>query len=881
MLRAKIFTLMVMLFAFSSNSFADGLITPKKIYTTQRLSGNSPTIDGQLDETSWKNAQWEGGFIQHEPFEGRTPSQNTKFAVMYNDEYIYVAIKAFDNSTDSINRRMTRRDEIDGDQVGIQFDSYHDLRTAFTFVVSAAGVKEDYLMSNDGESEDKNWDPIWWVKTSMTKDGWQAEMKIPLTQLRFDNKAEHVWGFQVARVLFRKNEFSLWQPIARDASGWVNHLGELHGVKNIKPQKVFDITPYTLAKSENYLAEEGNPYATGTDYGFNAGVDGKIGLTNNLTLDFTVNPDFGQVEADPSEVNLTAYESFFEEKRPFFIEGRNILSFPLMFGDGDLAAQNLFYSRRVGRRPHHYLDLADNEYADMPEFTKILAAAKITGKTSNGWSIGLLESLASEENAEISQLSTTRDELVEPSTNYTVARIQKDIDGGNSIIGGMLTSTNRRLDNTNLTYLHKNAFTSGVDYTQFFKEKTWFFKASGMYSNVQGDSTAILETQMSSARYFQRPDADYLTLDSNLTELSGFSTNLQFGKIGGGKLKFLAAISAKSPGFEVNDIGFLPETDEIMEILWVGYRIYEPFSIFRSLNINVNQWSGWNFGGTNTFNGGNINLNTEFKNYWNLSMGTNVNGNQVSNGILRGGPSIKNPGSFNFWFWMGTNNQKKIRISTSFSINDGFEDYYDRKSVNLSLTYRPTNTLELRLSPSYSTTLRKLQYVDLLSYQSDDRYVFATLDQKVWNLSLRINYNIKPELSIQYWGQPFVAAGKYLDFKYISNPQADKFTNRFIEYSENQLSFNPDAPEYNVDENMDGTDDYYIYYPDFNFKEFLSNLVIRWEYTPGSTVYLVWSQTRDHFIDNGDFNMIQDNSDLFNRVPYNVFMVKFSYRIAL
>ncbi len=881
MLHAKKISLLVLLLVIFSHIWANPIKNAKKVYNTQRLSGQMPFVDGHFDEACWQNVQWESGFVQYEPLEGRSPSQETKFAVVYNDDYIFVAIKAFDLNTDSITRRMTRRDEIDGDIVGIQFDSYHDLRTAFTFLVSAAGVKQDYLISNNGETEDLNWDPIWWVKTQITSEGWVAEMKIPLSQLRFEEKENYVWGFQVARSLFRKNEMSIWQPIARNASGWVHNIGELHGISNIKPQKTLDFTPYTLAKSESYMPEEGNPYATGKDFGFNAGLDGKIGLTNNLTLDFTINPDFGQVEADPSQVNLTAYETFFEEKRPFFIEGRNILSFPIMFGDGDLAEQNLFYSRRVGRKPHHYPDLGDNEYADMPNYAKILAAAKITGKTSNGWSIGLLESLAAEEDAEISDLSGKRIEIVEPTTNYTVARIQKDINNGNTIIGGLLTSTNRRLENTPMNYLHKSAYTAGIDFAQYFKEKTWQIKFRTMFSNVQGDSTAILETQLSPARYFQRPDATHVEVDSTLTSLSGYASTLEIGKIGGGKINFLFAIAAKSPGFEINDIGFLPETDDIMEVFWMGYRIYEPFSIFRSMNININQWTGFNFEAINTYNGGNINLNAEFKNYWNFSMGSNFNAAHISNGQLRGGESMNMPGSINFWSFVGTNNQKKIRLTNNLSFNKGFENSSKRIYMNLGIMYRPTNTLQIQLTPGYNAYKQELQYVDALDFGTGKRYVFASIDQKVYSLSIRINYNITPELSVQYWGQPFVAAGKYIDFKYITNPKAENFTDRFALYSAEQFVYNAEDEQYDVDEDIDGNVDYNVYYPDFNFKEFLSNLVIRWEYAPGSTVYFVWSQTRDQYVSNGDFNFYQDNIDLFNRVPHNVFMVKFSYRIAL
>ncbi len=374
----------------------------KKNYTAKKADALNITVDGNFNEAEWQTANWEDHFIQHEPVEGVSPYQQTEFAVLYDENNIYVAIKAIENSPDSISMRMTRRDETDGDLVGIAFDTYFDKRTAFFFIVSAAGVKSDWIMSNDGENEDKTWDPIWWVKSMRTNEGWNAEMRIPLTQLRFDEDNEQLWGVQVFRLIFRKQELSTWQPMKRETSGFVSQFGTMNGIKNIQPRKTADIMPYVVARTERFEKEPDNPFRdSGKKNKLDAGLDAKIGLTNYLTLDLTVNPDFGQVEADPSEVNLSTYETFFQEKRPFFIEGKNILTYKLMFGDGDLAYDGLFYSRRIGRRPHYSPDLNDNQYAGIPEFTKILGAAKITGKSKSGWSVGILESVTSSENAEI------------------------------------------------------------------------------------------------------------------------------------------------------------------------------------------------------------------------------------------------------------------------------------------------------------------------------------------------------------------------------------------------------------------------------------------------------------------------------------------------
>ncbi|MGM0622109.1 MAG: DUF5916 domain-containing protein, partial [Bacteroidota bacterium] len=345
----------------------------KKRYIANQVNGYDINVDGKLDEPAWQSVKWENQFIVYEPNEGKPPNQQTEFALLYDEHNIYVAIKAIDKNPDSISMRMTRRDDMDGDQVGIAFDTYHDRRTAFLFAVSAVGVKADWVMSNDGENEDFSWDPIWWVNTSTTENGWNAEMRIPLTQLRFREGEEQIWGLQVFRTVFRKEELSTWQHMKRDASGMVSQFGTMNGLKNIQPKKTLDVMPYVVARTERFEKNPDNPFRKdGKSSDLNAGLDAKIGLTNYLTLDLTINPDFGQVEADPSEVNLSTHETFFEEKRPFFIEGKNILKYKLMFGDGDLAYDGLFYSRRIGRQPHYSPDLEDGEYARVPEFTSIL-----------------------------------------------------------------------------------------------------------------------------------------------------------------------------------------------------------------------------------------------------------------------------------------------------------------------------------------------------------------------------------------------------------------------------------------------------------------------------------------------------------------------------
>ncbi|WP_346860446.1 DUF5916 domain-containing protein [uncultured Draconibacterium sp.] len=852
----------------------------KRNYTATTAENLNININGIFDEPEWQTANWENNFIQHEPIEGIAPSYQTEFALLYDANNIYVAIRAFDDP-DSISMRMTRRDDIDGDLVGVFFDSYFDKRTSFGFIVSAAGVRSDVVNTNDGNNEDDTWDPIWWAKTSKTKTGWNAEIRIPLTQLRFEEGDEQHWGFQALRFIFRKDELSSWQPMKREQSGFTSQFGSLSGIKNIQPQNSMNLTPYVVARTERFEKEPENPFrSSGKANNINAGLDAKIGLTNYLTMDLTINPDFGQVEADPSEVNLSTYETFFEEKRPFFIEGKNILSYGLSFGDGDLAANNLFYSRRIGRRPHYSPDLNDGEYVDIPSFTNIIGAAKVTGKTKDGWSVGVLESVTNEENAEIKGIGNGRTQSVEPLTNYFVSRVQKDFNEGNTYIGGIITSVNRSINDENLEFLHKSAYTGGIDFVHKWNDKTWFVDAGIYGSQVNGTEEAILNTQTAYSRTYQRPDADYVTLDSTRTSLSGYGGKFTIGKESG-RLKFAAIFNWKSPGLEINDIGFSPEVDEAMQIFWAGYRWYEPFSIFRNANVNFNQWTAYDFGGNLTVAGGNINGHAQFKNFWRTFGSFNMNGENLSHSALRGGPSLKTPGNRSFYTGIFSNNQKKLTVGIDGGMSTSFEkDFKNRKSFEIEVGYRPFQAMQIEISPEYSVSNDKLQYVEQVDYAGDKRYIMGTIHRKTLNMSIRLNYNITPDLTIQYWGQPFIATGDYSDYKYITDSRSDDLYDRFDLYTNEQISYNPEDEIYLIDDNQDGINDYSFDKPDFNVKEFLSNLVLRWEYRPGSIVYLVWSQNRNSYTNIGKFNFNNDIGDLFDEQPNNIFLVKFSYRIG-
>ena len=854
---------------------ANGQDIPKRKYKAERIE-KAPVINGDLNDDAWRGGEWEGGFIQSEPYEGRIPSQPTEFKVRFDNLNLYIAIKAYDSAPDSINNRMSRRDNGDGDMVFLIFDSYHDLRTGFTFGVSSAGVRFDMIFSNDGRTEDPTWDPIWQAKAKIHDWGWVAEMKIPFTQLRFKKNSSDVWGFDVVRQIFRHNEMSMWQIIPRTASGLIHLMGEIDGLQGVEPRKQLDLMPYAVASYNTYEPEDGNPFATGKDPHLSGGLDAKIGVTNNLTLDLTINPDFGQVEADPSEVNLSAFETYFEEKRPFFIEGNNITSFNVGLGDGDVGNDNLFYSRRIGRRPHGYPSLADGEYADVPVFTNILGAAKLTGKTEGGLSMGFLQSVTAEMHATIDSSGKRRKGMVEPLTSYSIARMQKDFNKGHTIFGGSVTNVARRLDGTNLDYLHKNALTGGLDFTQYFKDKNYVINSAIFFSNVKGTEDAITRTQRASARYFQRPDADYLKYDESRTSLSGIGGKLEMGKVGG-KWNFLFMNIWKSPGVEINDLGYMREANTILNVLWTGYNFIEPFSIFRSLRLNNDVYTVYDFGGNLNGLGYEANVNADFKNLWNGGIGFGYNAKQVSNSVLRGGPSMKLPDSWRFNYRLSTDDRKKLSFSFHGNHNKGAEDYMKSNSYNFGISFRPTNTLKISVNPGYSTNHSDLQYLSAMDLNNETRYMFAKIDQKIFNMSLRINFNITPDLTIQYWGQPFIGTFNFSEFKIIKDPKAGNFSDRYHVYTPDEISLVGDT--YFVD---NGDYNFDFSNPDFTNNEWLSNLVVRWEFLPGSTAFLVWSQSRYYYGDSETFDFGENLNNLYtDQKANNIFLVKFSYRFGL
>lgn len=667
--------------------------------------------------------------------------------------------------------------------------------------------------------------------------------------------------------------------IPPDAGGWVHLFAELKGIKGIKPQKQLEIQPYAVLKAESFQREEGNPYKTGHASNASFGLDAKIGITSDITLDLTINPDFGQVEADPSQVNLTAFELFFEERRPFFIEGNNILNFPT----SPFNSNNLFYSRRIGRPPQSEVktdgkvDDGISEFVKANNRTTILGAAKITGKNKKGFSWGVLESLGAKEYARIDSTGYKRKQPIEPLTNYFVSRAQQDIDKGNTVIGAMFTATNRKIDARELNWLHDEAYSAGIDFLHHWKKRTYYVSGKGIFSHVKGSTEAISATQLSSERFYQRPDNDYTEYDSSRTALTGTGGQLIVGKKSGNLVTDLGIVW-QSPGLELNDIGFMAQTDNITQWLWMQYRVLQPKGVARWQRYNINQWREYDFGMRNLNSGYNVNGHVQFTSYWRVGGGVTYNTHNISNADLRGGPSIRYPGNWYYWVYVITDTRKKLYAEINNELSAGRDNYSLNYNINADLTYQPFNALNITISPSFSRNKNQMQYVATADTPGEKRYVVAEIDQTIARISLRVTYMLTPNLSIQYWGQPFGSCGKYKNYKVITDGQAQSYVNRFRPVATEWLRVRDAYLE--VDENNDGRSEYGFDNPDFNFGQFRSNMVVRWEYIPGSTLFLVWTQERNGaFYDtHPDYH---DYSFDFHEKAHNIFLIKYTYRFVL
>ncbi|MFY0631769.1 MAG: carbohydrate binding family 9 domain-containing protein [Flavobacteriaceae bacterium] len=845
---------------------------PKRTYTTKAVT-TSPTVDGILNDESWNSVAWATDFIEQRPDENTPPSYQTKFKIVYDAKFLYIAVRALDGEPDKIEKRLSRRDGFAGDWVEINIDSYNDDRTGFSFTLTAAGVKGDEFISDNGNNWDGSWNPIWYTATNIDDKGWTAEIKIPFSQLKFGESPEQTWGLQVQRRFFRKEERSVWQRIPQDAPGWVSEFGILRGLVNIQPQKQLEIQPFLVNQFDSYPKEGANPFRDGSDFKLNAGLDAKIGITNDLTLDLTVNPDFGQVEADPGAIALDGFQIFFREQRPFFVENKNIFDF--RFANGQ---DNLFYSRRIGRSPHGSPSLAAGEYSDVPVNTTILGAAKFSGKTKSGWSIGVLESVTANEFAKVREVGgTTREEIVEPLTNYFVARAQKDFNDRNTFVGGIFTATNRNLKG-DFNYLHKAAYSGGLDFRHNWKNRNYFVRGNLVTSHVTGSAESITATQSSITHLFQRVDASHVEVDPTRTSLTGTGGRLEAGKAGGGNWRYAGGLMWRSPELELNDIGFLRQADEIRQFANVRYLWQKPTKSYRRAQLRFSEFATYDFEGNFNRIQYEINGDINWQSNWWTEIGLGHKPRIFINSFLRGGPRWRyNEENFMFLFF-GSDQRKKFNFTLGHVNTKAKQDNFAFQRYVVRMNYQPLNALSLSLSTEFEKNPNKTQYVTQRNFGADTRYILGNIDQQTWTTTLRLNYSINPNMSIQYYGQPFISRGRYTDFNYVNDATAGDLNDRVTLFNTNQISY--DGSSYLIDENLDATIDYSFWNPDFSFVQFRSNLVMRWEYIPGSEIFFVWSQGVTGLDD--PRNTLGDalRNQIIDQKKENTFLIKVTYRFV-
>ncbi|HDR03659.1 MAG TPA: hypothetical protein ENN84_00220 [Candidatus Marinimicrobia bacterium] len=837
-------------------------------------------IDGRLDEVVWQNAKKYDNFLQRDPVDGSQPSLYTVFSVLYDDENLYVGIHAKDPEPDKIVGILSRRDEYTpSDWLYISIDSFNDKQTAFEFGINAKGVKHDLRRYNDTNA-DWDWDAVWDAQSAMCSDGWCAEFAIPLRELRFTSSENMEWGFMVYRKIPRFNgELDMWGYFSKDEPGFVSNYGTLIGLQDFRSGRSLYIMPYLLSDtriSDNLI---NTLHPESYQFSGNIGTDIRYSFANGLTFNATINPDFGQVEADPASYNLTQYETYYREKRPFFMEGSNILNFQLGIGDGDLGSNTLFYSRRIGRAPQFLPRDKNAVYSDQSHQSAILSAAKLTGKTSSGLSIGAMNAISREERATLYfTKDSTLKKVTEPMTSYSLGRLQKDFRGGDIVAGAYLTGMQRRLENTGLEdLLRREAYTGGIDLRYQFLDKQYAFSTFLAGSRVSGSAAAISKTQTSPAHLYQRPDADYLSVDSSATTLSGLSNGIILSKQSGHWQGAVGGVSY-SPGFEPNDMGYLRKADLINQFIWIAYQEWVPGQILKSYQINFNQWQNYTFGSEKRSHGGNINANATLNNHWHISAGINLNFPSVSPDLLRGGPAVYHCGNSSFWIGLYSDDRKDFSGGLSayhFRSDDDITSF----NFNPEFTYRFSHNVKMTLDLDYTDFKDTWTWVEhWQDSQGKDHYIFSAMDQKTVSSVLRFDVTLTRDLSMQYYGQSFITAGKYFDFIEFDDYLAADFDQRFYSFSENQISYDESEKEYTIDY---GDEQHSFSKPDFNFKQFNSNLVTRWEFRPGSTVYFVWSQGIIDIENVGQFRHSRDFKRLIESTSNNVLLLKFTYLINI
>lgn len=849
---------------------------PKKTIQALRINPHAPRMDGVLDDVIWQKAEFSSGFLQKQPNEGTPALNTTELAVVYDEDNLYVGVRMTCTDPDNIISTVSRRDNTGtSERILVSFDTYHDHRTAYTFGVTASGVRSDYYHPSDNEYDrDQNFNPVWEARVARTSDGWAAEMKIPFTQLRFARKDVQVWGMNVNRWVPTENEDSYWVLVAKEDTGWSSRMGEIHGINGIKPSKRIELLPYAVTDGRfQSEVDPADPFNDSREFKSRMGGDFRMGVGPNLTLSGTVNPDFGQVEADPAEVNLSPFETIFDERRPFFTEDQQKLE-----GGG----ANYFYSRRVGRKPSLY---PDADYVEQPEYTSIMGAAKLTGRLNSGLSVGVLGAVTQHEKAKTFDTATgVEDDVeVEPLAGYGVVRLQQEFGKDASTVGMIVAGVERSLDaGSDLdSFLRSRAITGGADWNLRFKGGEYVVAGNAGFSNIDGSESAITAAQTSSARYFQRPDVTYVGLDTTRTSMTGFKSELWAERVAGKHWLGGFGAAGESPEYELNDIGALGTSDDVDSWVWLRYRETQPGTLFQEWWVNLNHGQGWNFGRDLQYRYLDIEQQYIFKNFWGTWLNLELHERAQSDNLTRGGPSMGTPRRFNTEVDLWSSSKKK----TTWDAWVGGENseinqwgYWFGGDVN----FRPGSRWQLSFRPNWVHFQNTRQYVD----RRDDagggaqtygaRYIFSSVERSRLRMTMRLNYSFTPDLSLEFYGEPFAESVRFYNFGELEAARSMNLRHYGV-----AAGTTIEEAEDGVYDVTDGSDSFTIERGDFQNLSFRSNFVLRWEYSPGSTLFFVWQMNNSEYPETGDLVRPKNLIDAFTAQGDNFVAIKLTYWIPL
>jgi hypothetical protein len=860
--------------------------TPHEAAPTLRVARRTGDIriDGRMDEAAWQAAPVASEFKQFDPQEGQPASERTEARVLIDDDAIYVGMRMFDREPEKIHSQLARRDEsVQGDLVEVTLDSYHDHLSAYIFRLTPLGARRDATVSSNG-GQDNSWDAVWEGSASVDSLGWTAEFRIPLSQLRYDpNNLDHTWGLQLGRLIARKAEVSQFAFTPKSEQQGINRYGHLTGLGRLAAPRHLELVPYVLTKNTNPTVAPNDPFRKQNEVVPGAGMDLKYGITSNLTLDATLNPDFGQVEVDPAVVNLSAFETFFPERRPFFIEGANIFDFGSMRSQNQSNGYNFLHTRRIGRAPQRFLGGPNVTFVDAPLETTIAGATKLTGRTPGGWSVGVLDAVTLKEDARF-RTTAGRDTsaTVEPLANYFVGRLKRDLRGGNTTMGLGVTTVHRDLDDPSIEPMFRSAaYVGGIDWQHAWANRRWAFDGNIVATHNAGSALAIDALQTSPARYYQRPDKEEYRRDSTKTSLTGYVAELTFAKLSGKHWKGSVTYQDYNPGFEINEAGFLGSTDMRGISPLIYYDENTPGKYLRGWEQYLFWNPTWNYDGDLTFNGVGAITFAEAPNFWTYFLRFDWRPPVFDDRLTRGGPLAGFVTNGGVQFEVFSDRRKKYQVGAfgnySFNRAGGWG-----KSISPRATIRPTTALRISLEPGYSRTHALAQFVTRVTDASvtdtyGHRYVFATLDQSQVNLTTRVDWTFTPTLSLQLFVQPLLAAGDFKEYKEFARPREFKF--EFYGRDIGTIDSST-AGVYTVDPDGTGTRNFTFTDRDFNSRFLRGNAVLRWEYRPGSALFFVWQQSRFGSIPSGEFEFGRDFDDLWGARPENVFVVKGTYWIG-